>query len=85
MQTNSNGYHQWGIYMYNSKLDTGPWFVSVYVGKKKVDSKKQDYAPHGSVSPVDAKKGNIFHITATHHADANGKNYGSIPNECIIP
>ncbi len=22
---------------------------------------------------------------ATHHADANGKNYGSIPNECIIP
>ena len=85
VQTNPRGYVLWGIYMYNPKLDSGPWVVSVYVGKTKVDGKKQNYAPHGSVNPVNAKKGKIFHITATHHADANGKNYESVPNECIIP
>jgi hypothetical protein len=85
VQTNSKGYLQWGIYMYNSKLDAGPWVVSVYVANKKVDGKKQNYAAHGSLPPATAKKGKIFHITATHHANANGKNYSSIPNECIIP
>jgi hypothetical protein len=85
VQTNSKGYVQWGIYMYNAKLNAGPWVVDVYVGKTRVDHKKQNYAPHGSVNPVDAKKGKTFHITATHHANANGKNYGSVPNECIIP
>jgi hypothetical protein len=40
---------------------------------------------NGSLPPAKAKKGKIFHITATHHATANGKNYGSVPNECIIP
>jgi hypothetical protein len=71
--------------MYNAKLNAGPWVVSVYVANKKVDGKKQNYAPHGSLPPAKAKKGKIFHITATHHATANGKNYGSVPNECIIP
>jgi hypothetical protein len=85
VQTNSKGYLQWGIYMYNPKLDAGPWVVAVYVANKKVDSKKQDYAPHGSLPPAKAKKGKTFHITATHHANSNGKNYGSVPNECIIP
>jgi hypothetical protein len=85
VQMSPQGYVLWGIYMYNPKLDAGPWVASVYVGKTKVDGKKQTYPPHGRVSPVDAKKGKIFHITATHHVDANGKNYGSVPNECIIP
>jgi hypothetical protein len=85
VQTNSRGYLQWGIYMYNPKLDDGRWKVSVYVANKKVDGKNQDYAPHASLRPEEAKKGKIFHITATHHADANGNNYGSVPNECIIP
>ena len=85
VQTSKKGYVSWGIYMYNRKLDSGPWNVDVYVGKRRVDHKKQNYAPHGSVNPKDAKKGKTFHIKATHHADANGKNYGSVPNECEIP
>jgi hypothetical protein len=85
VQTSKKGYVSWGIYMYNRKLDDGPWVVDVYVGKRRVDHKKQDYAPHGSVNPKDAKKGKTFHIKATHHADANGKNYESVPNECEIP
>ena len=85
VQTSKSGYVAWGIYMYNSKLDAGPWNVDVYVGKTRVDHKDQNYALHGSVNPKDAKKGKIFHITATHHANANGKTYGSVPNECVIP
>jgi hypothetical protein len=85
VQTGKSGYLQWGIYMYNSKLNHGPWVASVYVNKKKVDGKKQDYPPHSSLPPSKAKKGGILHITAHHHADANGKNYGSVPNKCVIP
>jgi hypothetical protein len=85
VQTSKAGYVAWGIYMYNPKLDAGPWVVNVYVGKRRVDHKSQNYAPHGSVNPKDAKKGAIFHITATHHATANGKNYVNVPNECVIP
>lgn len=85
VQTSKNGTVAWGIYMYNPKLDAGPWNVNVYVGSRRVDHKSQNYAPHGSVSPKDAKKGKIFHITATHHATANGKNYANVPNECVIP
>lgn len=85
VQTNSRGYLQWGIYMYNPALNAGRWIVSVYVAGKKVDGKNQTYPPHASLPPSKAKKGKIFHITAFHHADANGQNYGSVPNECIIP
>jgi hypothetical protein len=85
VQTSKNGTVAWGIYMYNPKLDAGPWVVNVYVGSRRVDHKSQDYAPHGSVNPKDAKKGKTFHITATHHATANGKNYVNVPNECVIP
>jgi hypothetical protein len=85
VQTSKNGYVAWGIYMYNSKLDAGPWNVDVYVGSRRADHRDQNYAPHGSVDPKDAKKEKTFHITATHHADANGKNYVNVPNECVIP
>lgn len=85
VQNSKNGTVAWGIYMYNAKLDAGPWNVDVYVGSRRVDHKSQNYAPHGSVDPKDAKKGKIFHITATHHATANGKNYGNVPNKCVIP
>jgi hypothetical protein len=71
--------------MYNSALDAGPWDANVYVGSRRVDHKEQNYAPHGSVNPKDARKGATFHITATHHATANGKNYSSVSNDCIIP
>jgi hypothetical protein len=85
VQTSANRTVAWGIYMYNSKLDAGPWTVDVYVGKTRVDHKSQNYAPHGSVSPKQAKKGAEFRITATHYATANKTWYHNVPNGCIIP
>ena len=85
VQTSANRTVAWGIYMYNSKLDAGPWTVDVYVGKTRVDHKSQNYAPHGSVNPKQAKKGAEFRITATHYATANKTWYHNVPNGCIIP
>jgi hypothetical protein len=85
VQTSKSGYVAWGIYMYNPKLDAGPWNVNVYVGTRRVDHKEQNYAPHGSVNPKDAKKGKAFHISATHTAIANHEKYVNVRNECIIP
>jgi hypothetical protein len=85
VQTSPSGTVVWGIYMYNRELDTGPWTVDAYVGKRRVDHKSQNYAPHGSVNPVDAKKGAVFRITATHYATANQTWYHSVTNGCIIP
>lgn len=85
VQTSANTTVAWGIYMYSSKLDAGPWTVDVYVGKTRVDQKKQDYAPHGSVNPKQAKKGAEFRITASHYATANKTWYSNVPNGCIIP
>jgi len=67
------------------RANAGPWNVDVYVGSRRIDHKSQNYAPHGSVSPKDAKRGSTFYITATHHATANNQNYGNVPNDCIIP
>jgi hypothetical protein len=85
VQTSKSGYVAWGIYLYNAKLNKGPWIVDVYVAKRRVDHKDQTYPPHGSVNPKDAKKGKIFHITAKHYADSNHTWYYSVPNECVIP
>ena len=85
VQTSPSGTVVWGIYMYDSELDAGPWTVDVYVGKRLDDQKVQDYAPHGSVNPKHAKKGAVFSITATHYATANETWYDSVPNGCIIP
>jgi hypothetical protein len=88
VQTSPGGYVVWGIYMYNGALDSGPWWVDVYVGKNRVDHKqppRQVYAPHASVPPKLAKKGSVFRISALHYATANRTWYGNIPNGCIIP
>jgi len=88
VQTSPGGYVVWGIYMYSSALDSGPWWVDVYVGNKRVDHKqppRQVYAPHGSLPPKLAKKGSVFRISALHYATANRTWYGNIPNGCIIP
>lgn len=37
---------QWGTY---PKLPADQYVVSIYVGSKKVDGKKQNYPPHGSL------------------------------------
>jgi hypothetical protein len=88
VQTSPDGYVAWGIYMYNGALDSGPWWVDVYVGNKRVDHKqppRQVYAPHASLPPKLAKKGSVFRISALHYANANRTWYGNIPNGCIIP
>lgn len=85
VQTSANGTVVWGIYMYNSELNAGPWTVDVYVGKRLDDHKEQDYPPHGSVNPKHAKKGAVLSITATHYATANQTWYHSVTNGCIIP
>jgi hypothetical protein len=88
VQTSPGGYVVWGIYMYNRVLDSGPWWVDVYVGNRRVDHKqppRQVYAPHGSLPPKIAKKGSVFRISALHYANANRTWYGNIPNGCIIP
>jgi hypothetical protein len=88
VQTSPGGYVVWGIYMYDGALDSGPWWVDVYVGKNRVDHKqppRQVYAPHASLPPKLAKKGSVFRISALHYATANRTWYGNIPNGCIIP
>lgn len=85
VQTSANGTVVWGIYMYDSGLNAGPWTVDVYVRNRRVDHKNQNYPPHGSVNPKDAKKGAELRITATHYATANQTWYHNVPNGCIIP
>jgi hypothetical protein len=88
VQTSPGGYVVWGIYMYSSELDSGPWWVDVYVGQSRVDHKqppRQVYAPHGSLPPKLAKKGSVFRISAVHYATANRIWYSNVPNGCIIP
>ena len=55
----------------------------MFVGKRRVDHKSQEYEPHGSVNPKDAKPGHTFHISATM-TNANGT-FVNVPNECRIP
>jgi len=83
VQTSSNGYVTWGIYMNDTWNRWGSWTVDVFVGKRRVDHKSQDYEPHGTVNPKDAKSGSTFHITATM-SNLFGT-FSNMPNECIIP
>jgi hypothetical protein len=84
VQTGPGGTIAWGIYMYDPSKNDGPWTVDVFVGSRRVDHKNQNYAPHGSVSPGDATRGETFHIEATH-TDLQGNFYTSVPNACVIP
>jgi hypothetical protein len=38
------------------------YIVNVYVGSKRVDSKNQDYPPHGSVNARDVRSGAMFRL-----------------------
>jgi hypothetical protein len=69
---------QWGAY---PNLPAEKYIVGIYIGDKKVDGKKQNYAPHGSL-PARApnkrghlvrtyKTGQIFKIAGTSY-DAKG-------------
>jgi hypothetical protein len=74
---------QWGAYLL-PKYKTGTQFVlTVYAGGVKIDSKNQDYEPHGSVNAARALKysGKLLEIsgTATHGSDVL-----SFSAKCII-
>ncbi|MEV0795496.1 hypothetical protein [Kribbella sp. NPDC050459] len=66
---------QWGTY---PRLPADRYIVSIYVGAKKVDGKKQSYPPHGSLPArtwdksknryvPTYKSGQIFKITGTSY------------------
>ncbi|QXJ23083.1 hypothetical protein AGRA3207_004198 [Actinomadura graeca] len=84
VQTSPGGSVAWGIYMHDPSENAGPWVVDVYVGNRRVDHKTQNYPPHGSVAPRDAKSGRIFTIKATH-TDLKGRVSHEVPNGCVIP
>lgn len=59
---------QWGAYP-NAAYTGTNYRVKVYAGGVKVDSKNQDYAPHGSLSAAKALKysGKKFELAGTVH------------------
>ena len=78
-----SGSIQWNIVDYVD--NHGKWLGDVWVGKRRVDHKDQDYNPHGSVSAKDARSGLLFRITMVH-TDLEGNVSHSAPNAgWIIP
>lgn len=84
VQTSTRGTIAWGIYMYANSENAGPWLVKVLVNGRQVDLKRQTYAPHGSVAPVQAKRGGVFQLSSVH-TSVSGRTYYSTPNACRIP
>ncbi len=92
VQTDVNGFIQWGIYMHNPAGDAGHWWVDVYVSKDsvskrnrdRVDHKEQNYPPHASVPASLATSGRVFHIE-TRHVTTDGRESNSVTNGCVIP
>jgi hypothetical protein len=64
--------------------NSGLWVALVYVDKRLVDKKSQNYNPHGSVSPRDSRPGSVFRLDITH-TDSQGRTSHSVPNGCIVP
>jgi hypothetical protein len=62
----------------------GLWVALVYVDKRQVDKKSQNYNPHGSVSPRDSRPGSVFRLDITH-TDSQGRISRSVPNGRIVP
>jgi hypothetical protein len=82
-QLGPTGFIQWNIVDYTD--NGGRWWGDVFVGKRRVDHKDQNYNPHGSVSNVDARSGYLFHITM-NHIDLQGRESVSDPGAgCIVP
>jgi hypothetical protein len=82
-QIGPTGFIQWNIVDYTD--NGGHWWGDIFVGKRRVDHKDQDYNPHGSVSNVDARSGYLFRIVM-NHVDLQGRESVSDPNAgCIIP
>jgi hypothetical protein len=53
----------WGVYANDQFVnDNGYWEVTIYSDNVPLETKKQDYAPHGSVHPDNVKPGKILRI-----------------------
>lgn len=50
---------QWGVYPTVSGIR---YVVDVYINRRRVDHKEQDYPPHGSVNARDIRTGDIFRL-----------------------
>ncbi|MGQ0573397.1 MAG: hypothetical protein ACT4RN_04230 [Pseudonocardia sp.] len=72
----------WNVQDYTD--NSGFWQAIVYVDDKKVDEKRQNYNPHGSVSPRHSRSGSIFRLDITH-TDTQGRTSHNVPNGCVVP
>lgn len=70
--------------MHDPALNDGPWDISVFVGSIKVDQKKQNYAPHGSINPKKAIAGRELKFDGWHK-DLKGGFHKTTANVCVIP
>jgi len=78
-----SGSLQWNVSDHTD--NAGLWIADVLVGKRRVDGKKQDYAPHGSVAAVDMRSGYVLRFQI-EHIDTQGRRSLSDPAAgCIIP
>ncbi|GAA4832873.1 hypothetical protein GCM10023201_21110 [Actinomycetospora corticicola] len=84
IRTSSNRFVAWNIAMFDSWANDGPWTVHVYVNNRKVDAKKQDYQPHGSINPRDLPASSFVSIEAWHTDRFGGEHY-FVPNQCYVP
>ena len=84
VQTHLNGTVAWGIKMHDHSANFGWWVWSAYVGRRRVDGRAQNYNPHGSVDPGDAKSFQVLRIEATLML-RGPKVAENVPNACIIP
>ena len=81
-----NGYLQWGAYIGRySGYNAGEWILSVYVNGRKVDGKRQNYHPHGSLPPRVARSGSFFEIKFFHRSEIFGYVWYQPDNGCRVP
>jgi hypothetical protein len=82
VRTSPNRTIAWNVQDHHD--NAGLWVALVYVNKRLVDKKVQNYNPHGSVSQLDSRPGSVFQLDITH-TDTQGRTSHSVPNGCIVP
>jgi RHS repeat-associated protein len=93
VQTNSQGSVSFGVYMYDTNEDFGPWWAAAFVNGKrrwKLTTNPMDhhfwYPPHSSLLPQFAPHGGVFTLFAFHIATRSPRlAHLSVLNACIIP
>jgi hypothetical protein len=82
VRTSPSGTIAWNVQDHTD--NGGLWIALVYVDKRLVDKKSQNYNPHGSVNTRDTQPGSVFRLDITH-TDSQGRISRSVPNGCIVP